>query len=186
MSSSTCHFNLCKYPALPDTVKCRFHRHRAMCLAPGCHNQVYARGLCTRHGGKRLCAFDGCHRHARLKQFCSSHAIDKSKKMCAHLGCTKQANVRDHCVRHGGRRQCHVSGCGTHARSGGYCRRHSKYGQPSTAIGDDSPFDVDVELLDLDWIDGDHSPMWIDDVKPIVTFVNLMQAIVGCKDGSRH
>ncbi|KAF0693635.1 Aste57867_15420 [Aphanomyces stellatus] len=122
---SSCHFNKCPHPAQPGTSKCYFHRHRAMCLTPDCTNQVYARNLCTRHGGKRQCAFDGCHQHARVHQFCTRHGVAQVKKLCVHDGCTKLANARQRCVRHGGGRQCKVNGCGTHARSGGYCRRHS-------------------------------------------------------------
>ncbi|CAK4093253.1 unnamed protein product, partial [Aphanomyces euteiches] len=41
-----------------------------------------------------------------------------------HEGCTNVALQRGRCVRHGGRRQCLVTGCQTHARKGGYCCRH--------------------------------------------------------------
>ncbi|KAF0701347.1 Aste57867_8128 [Aphanomyces stellatus] len=157
-----------------------------MCLAPGCHNQVYARNLCTRHGGKRQCAVDGCHQHARVREFCSKHSTGHVKKRCVHDGCTKLANARQRCVRHGGGRQCRISGCGTHARSGGYCRRHSKASssQCSTSApgGDDDEqdqlvlgtlnFDVPIEDVDWNWMDNAASPVrtWIDGDKPEIDF----------------
>ncbi|KAF0693637.1 Aste57867_15422 [Aphanomyces stellatus] len=180
--SATCRFNECPHPAQPGTFKCHFHRHRAMCLSPGCTNQVYARNLCTRHGGKRQCAFEGCQQHARVREFCSRHGTGQVKKLCVHDGCTKLANARQRCVRHGGGRQCRISGCGTHARSGGYCRRHSKYtsstsspSSPAKSTSSSSstvsesdevmllePLDMDMELLDMNWMDDGSN--WIDSV----------------------
>ncbi|KAF0693634.1 Aste57867_15419 [Aphanomyces stellatus] len=97
-----------------------------MCIAIDCHNQVYARKLCTRHGGKRQCAVDGCVLHARIGDVCSRHgSCGQAKKRCIYADCTKLAIAKQLCVRHGGRRQCRVAGCGTHARTGGFCRRHA-------------------------------------------------------------
>ncbi|KAH9127241.1 hypothetical protein LEN26_002001 [Aphanomyces euteiches] len=168
--SSVCHFKDCPKPAMSGSFKCSFHKHRAMCMSPGCHNQVYARGLCTRHGGKRECQYDGCDLHARVGVFCSRHGVGQVKKLCIHDGCTKLANARQRCVRHGGRRQCHVPDCSTHARRGGYCRRHSKYRashQPMVAspvesqddeedIQDerDETFELPIDFEDLGWMDG--------------------------------
>ncbi|KAH9104963.1 hypothetical protein AeMF1_019086 [Aphanomyces euteiches] len=36
------------------------------------------------------------------------------------------SRINGKCVRHGGRRQCLVQGCETHARKGGYCCRHRR------------------------------------------------------------
>ncbi|KAF0700982.1 Aste57867_8428 [Aphanomyces stellatus] len=126
MASSTCYFNDCDKNVLPNSWKCLFHRHRARCLVDSCQNQVYARSLCVRHGGKKQCAFEGCKLNARLGNVCSKHGAGNIKKRCVHDGCTKQANARQKCVRHGGGRKCKIEGCSTHARSGGFCRRHSR------------------------------------------------------------
>ncbi|KAH9106446.1 hypothetical protein LEN26_012759 [Aphanomyces euteiches] len=124
--ATTCYFNDCNNQVLPGSWKCIFHRHRARCLMDNCQNQVYARNLCVRHGGKKQCEFAGCTLNARLGNVCSKHGAGDMKKRCTHEGCTKQAHERQKCVRHGGGRKCKMHGCQTHARSGGFCSRHSR------------------------------------------------------------
>ncbi|EQC36649.1 hypothetical protein SDRG_06086 [Saprolegnia diclina VS20] len=120
---ATCIFNGCNNAT--STTKCDFHKHRRQCQVPHCFNQVYARHLCVRHGGKRTCAADGCHRNARIAQHCAQHAQAPVRtEMCTHVGCDRVAHLRHKCVRHGGGRQCRITGCATHARRGGYCWRH--------------------------------------------------------------
>ncbi|CAK4083158.1 unnamed protein product [Aphanomyces euteiches] len=147
-STATCFFNDCDNPVLPNSWKCVFHRHRARCLVSGCQNQVYARSLCVRHGGKKQCEFDGCNLNARLGNVCSKHGAGNIKKRCTHEGCTKQANARQKCVRHGGGRKCKVDGCSTHARSGGFCRRHSR---ASTDALPTSPHVLKIEAPRVDF-----------------------------------
>ncbi|OQS04952.1 hypothetical protein THRCLA_20750 [Thraustotheca clavata] len=121
-------------PALRDNSKCEFHKHRLKCLHDGCHNQVYARRLCVRHGGKKLCSHSNCERNARLGEFCSLHGAVTHKRHCNELGCTKMAHARGKCVRHGGGRQCSQPGCISHARHKGYCSRHSTMIKPPELI----------------------------------------------------
>ncbi|CAK4079746.1 unnamed protein product [Aphanomyces euteiches] len=123
---SLCYFNGCNKPALPSSWRCLFHRNRGRCLVTDCHNQVYARKLCAKHGGKKQCAFAGCEMSARLANVCYRHGAGGLKKRCVHPGCSKPAQLRQRCVRHGGGRKCKVGGCDTHARSGGYCSKHGR------------------------------------------------------------
>ncbi|CAK4078392.1 unnamed protein product [Aphanomyces euteiches] len=120
-----CYFNDCSNPVLPNSWKCLFHKHRSRCLVAHCQNQVYARKLCARHGGKKQCTFAGCNLNARLGDVCCKHGAGDLKKICVHDGCTRQVHARHRCVRHGGGQQCKADGCRTHARTGGFCRRHS-------------------------------------------------------------
>ena len=70
-----------------------------ICLADGCSNKVYARGLCGAHG----------------------------RKPCSIEGCTSQAHTRGLCTKHGARGTCVEMGCVTNAQKrGGYCSKHSK------------------------------------------------------------
>ncbi|OQR85999.1 hypothetical protein ACHHYP_11102 [Achlya hypogyna] len=122
---TTCYFNDCGNLALTDSSKCEFHKHRLKCLMDDCHNQVYARRLCVRHGGKKLCDVPDCSRNARLGKFCSLHGIATHKRHCNEEGCTKMAHARGKCVRHGGGRRCEHPGCPSHARHKGFCSRHT-------------------------------------------------------------
>ncbi|KAF0720476.1 Aste57867_269 [Aphanomyces stellatus] len=124
--SSICFFNDCDNPIVPGSWKCEFHKNRSRCLVDACQNQVYARNLCVRHGGKRRCEANGCDRNVRIGTFCSTHGIGAAKKLCTEDGCTNVAHKRHKCVRHGGGRKCRADGCPTHARSGGYCCRHTR------------------------------------------------------------
>ncbi|EQC30500.1 hypothetical protein SDRG_11816 [Saprolegnia diclina VS20] len=123
----TCFFNGCTNPRLPMSVKCDFHKHRLQCLDDGCHNQVYARHRCVRHGGKLRCAHPTCDRNVRLGAFCSSHGQSTAKRHCSEPGCTTQAHARGLCVRHGGGRPCAAPGCPLHARTRGFCARHARH-----------------------------------------------------------
>ncbi|KAF0720475.1 Aste57867_268 [Aphanomyces stellatus] len=130
-TTTICFFNDCDNLTVPGSWKCDFHKNRSRCLVDACQNQVYARNLCVRHGGKRRCEAEGCGRNVRIGSFCSNHGAGSSKKLCTEDGCKNVAHKRHKCVRHGGGRQCKVNGCKTHARSGGYCCRHSRLvGQP--------------------------------------------------------
>ncbi|KAH9105683.1 hypothetical protein LEN26_014680 [Aphanomyces euteiches] len=124
--ASTCFFNDCTNVIVAGSWKCQFHKNRARCLVNDCRNQVYARSLCVRHGGKRQCDTEGCGRNVRIGNFCSFHGTGPAKKRCTAPGCSKVAHKRQLCVRHGGGRKCKVDACPTHARSGGYCCRHSR------------------------------------------------------------
>ncbi|KDO22485.1 hypothetical protein SPRG_12767 [Saprolegnia parasitica CBS 223.65] len=132
MTMTTCYFNDCNNAALSDSSKCEFHKHRLKCLIDGCHNQVYARRLCVRHGGKKLCAFPDCNRNARLGKFCSLHGVVTHKRHCNEDGCLKMAHARGKCVRHGGGRRCAHPECPSHARHKGYCSRHAILMMPLT------------------------------------------------------
>ncbi|KAF0720471.1 Aste57867_264 [Aphanomyces stellatus] len=124
--STTCFFNDCTHVVAPGSWKCDFHRNRSRCLVALCQNQVYARHLCVRHGGKRRCDVPDCDRNVRLGSLCVRHGAGSAKKQCTEAGCSNVAHKRQKCVRHGGGRQCHIDGCKTHARSGGYCYRHTR------------------------------------------------------------
>ncbi|KAF0720473.1 Aste57867_266 [Aphanomyces stellatus] len=124
--STTCFFNDCTQVVVPGSWKCDFHRNRNRCLVTLCQNQVYARHLCVRHGGKRRCDIPDCDRNVRIGSFCILHGTSPVKKKCTEDGCTSVAHKRQKCVRHGGGRQCHIDGCKTHARSGGYCFHHAR------------------------------------------------------------
>ncbi|OQR91200.1 hypothetical protein THRCLA_09072 [Thraustotheca clavata] len=121
----TCYFHGCNNKPMEGTVKCHFHRNRGLCRIPNCHNQVYARNLCVRHGGRHPCAFPGCSTNARLGQFCCKHS--KLKKLCQYPNCTNLIQINNLCIRHGGSKCCKYEGCSTPARTGGYCWRHRKY-----------------------------------------------------------
>ncbi|CAK4090224.1 unnamed protein product [Aphanomyces euteiches] len=72
---STCFFKDCPNPvAAPGKLKCTFHAKKGICGAPDCHNQVYARGHCIRHGGRRPCRFEGCSGNARSRGYCTRHS----------------------------------------------------------------------------------------------------------------
>ncbi|OQS05081.1 kinesin, partial [Thraustotheca clavata] len=112
---------------IPGSWKCEFHKNRAKCTgSTTCHNQVFARNLCVRHGGKKPCLSEGCTGNARIGNFCSRHGASTMKKHCTEEGCTKVAHARQKCVRHGGGRRCRIEACEAHARNGGYCFRHSR------------------------------------------------------------
>ncbi|RHY94329.1 hypothetical protein DYB35_011663 [Aphanomyces astaci] len=125
----SCFFNDCHLDTDTNdssSWKCAFHKHRSRCLVSDCHNQVYARNLCVRHGGKRACVAPGCSANARVGNLCSKHATPATKKLCMVDGCTKQAHARYKCVRHGGGSQCKAMGCISNSRSNGMCSRHAK------------------------------------------------------------
>ncbi|OQR80941.1 hypothetical protein ACHHYP_16975 [Achlya hypogyna] len=125
--SATCFFNGCTNNVIPGSWKCEFHKNRAKCTGSStCHNQVFARNLCVRHGGKKPCIHEGCTGNARIGNYCSRHGASTSKKMCTEEGCTKVAHARQKCVRHGGGRRCRIDACEAHARNGGFCFRHSR------------------------------------------------------------
>ncbi|KDO22484.1 hypothetical protein SPRG_21183 [Saprolegnia parasitica CBS 223.65] len=132
MNATPCLFNECAHPAVPGTRKCSFHKNRIKCHVANCQNQVYARHLCVRHGGKKQCQYEGCVMNARVGNFCSRHGASNTKKQCIEEGCTKMAHAKQKCVRHGGGRKCRVESCKAHARTGGYCCRHTKQVESST------------------------------------------------------
>ncbi|KDO18637.1 hypothetical protein SPRG_15972 [Saprolegnia parasitica CBS 223.65] len=152
--TTNCCFNGCTNLAMPDCTKCTFHRSRVCCSFENCFNQVYARGLCVRHGGKKQCLADNCETNARTGGYCSRHAIVGLKKQCIEEGCVNLAHANQRCVRHGGGRKCKFAGCTSLARIAGYCQRHSKQ------ILNDAPA-IDPDLLVLlqaeDWFDSDSS-----------------------------
>ncbi|KDO15901.1 hypothetical protein SPRG_18562, partial [Saprolegnia parasitica CBS 223.65] len=52
-ASTECFFNGCTNSVMHGSWKCEFHKNRAKCTgSSSCHNQVFARNLCVRHGGK--------------------------------------------------------------------------------------------------------------------------------------
>ncbi|KAF0722350.1 hypothetical protein Ae201684P_010003 [Aphanomyces euteiches] len=124
---TTCYFKGCENAVVDGSLKCSFHRHRTQCAIQDCHNQVYARNLCVRHGGKKPCLHEGCTGNARRGDFCTRHGATSYKKVCSEPGCSRVAHARQKCVRHGGGRKCNAQGCETHARTrlGGFCHRHS-------------------------------------------------------------
>ncbi|OQR85997.1 hypothetical protein ACHHYP_11101 [Achlya hypogyna] len=140
---TACLFNECAHPAVPGTRKCSFHKNRIKCHVANCQNQVYARHLCVRHGGKKQCQYEGCVMNARVGNFCSRHGASNTKKQCIEEGCTKMAHAKQKCVRHGGGRKCRVESCKAHARTGGYCCRHTKQVE-STTKKDRSPIALPV------------------------------------------
>ncbi|KAG9411847.1 hypothetical protein AC1031_017477 [Aphanomyces cochlioides] len=119
-----CKFNSCDKPAISGSDKCSFHKNRAHCSFPDCHNQVVSQKLCARHGGKKVCQAEGCTAHTRGRKFCLVHGGVVPKRFCSIEGCNKQAHSNQKCVRHGGGRYCKAPGCSFHARSGGLCRMH--------------------------------------------------------------
>ncbi|ETV97371.1 hypothetical protein H310_09706 [Aphanomyces invadans] len=125
---TSCFFNGCANLVAPHSTKCLFHHHRGICLVDACHNQVYARSLCVRHGGKRQCQFDGCTLNSRVGNFCTKHGPTDAVRRCSHDGCSSQAHLRGKCFRHGGSRFCKVDGCVTYARNRGFCARHTPKG----------------------------------------------------------
>ncbi|KDO23548.1 hypothetical protein SPRG_10740 [Saprolegnia parasitica CBS 223.65] len=92
-----CYFGDCVHEALEGSWRCHFHRHRLKCSVAECRNQVYARGLCVRHGGKPRCQVDAC-----------------------------DTNARQRCIRHGGGSHCRADNCLKYARTNGLCTRHSR------------------------------------------------------------
>ncbi|KAF0691746.1 Aste57867_17087 [Aphanomyces stellatus] len=134
MPVSSCCFNGCPHPPIPNSVKCIDHRHRAKCTILNCTNQVYARGVCVRHGGKKQCAFVNCDSNARSGLYCSKHHVSGTKKrLCTASGCQHIARVKGLCVGHGGGRKCLNPTCDSYARRGGLCRRHKTHNPPALA-----------------------------------------------------
>ncbi|OQR92950.1 hypothetical protein ACHHYP_03061 [Achlya hypogyna] len=141
-----CCFNACLNDAMPGGTKCSFHKSRRRCEEPGCHNQVFARNRCVRHGGKRQCSHDGCTANVRRANVCARHGALSAKRLCLDPGCTNVAHRNKRCIRHGGRRDCRVTGCETHARSGGYCWKHRRTPlSPATTSKSDSASSMDTE-----------------------------------------
>ncbi|KAF0720224.1 Aste57867_462 [Aphanomyces stellatus] len=150
-----CFFNGCTNLAKPDDWRCAFHRARARCKIDGCNSQVYARRLCVKHGGKKQCQVDGCDRNVRLGTLCTRHAGPMIKKKCSEPDCPNLAHNYNKCVRHGGGRKCKFGGCLTHARSGGYCCRHTRIVKENAAEmmqHEHSLEDVDAMLEPLSWL----------------------------------
>ncbi|ETW06839.1 hypothetical protein H310_02976 [Aphanomyces invadans] len=120
----TCHFNGCEEKVRPGTQKCTFHRKKGICSVSECRNQVYARGLCVRHGARKPCEFPDCDGFARYGGFCCKHGDKYTMKECVEEGCVNKAHARQRCVRHGGGRKCKRPGCDSHARCNGFCSKH--------------------------------------------------------------
>ncbi|ETV75732.1 hypothetical protein H257_10108 [Aphanomyces astaci] len=121
---NTCHFNGCEEKVRPGTQKCAFHRKKGICSVSECRNQVYARGLCVRHGARKPCEFPDCEGFARYGGFCCKHGDKYTMKECAEEGCMNKAHARQKCVRHGGGKKCRHGGCDSHARFSGFCSKH--------------------------------------------------------------
>ncbi|ETV67323.1 hypothetical protein H257_16411 [Aphanomyces astaci] len=121
-----CYFNECIAPAVDGTTKCHFHRHRGSCAVDNCHNQVYARQLCVKHGGKRRCAMPTCTANSRVGNLCSRHTTVELKKTCSEPGCTKQPRALGRCVSHGGGKKCLAPYCTANVRLTSYCSRHAQ------------------------------------------------------------
>ncbi|CAK4488562.1 unnamed protein product [Aphanomyces euteiches] len=146
---SQCTFNDCNKPALFGSDKCSFHKNRRQCKAPDCRNQVYARGVCVRHGGKKPCQIQGCTLFARGGVFCISHGGYVVKRFCNVDGCFTQAHARNLCVRHGGGRLCYYEGCRHHAREGGWCTKHRAFAVKPESSAPSSPAkDSSVQVTD--------------------------------------
>ncbi|OQR93982.1 hypothetical protein ACHHYP_01973 [Achlya hypogyna] len=135
-----------------------------MCSIHDCANQVYARGLCVRHGGRHRCFHPGCSTSARVGGYCSRHGGTKIKKHCIVDGCANKVNRNGRCVRHGGRRQCKVTDCVTHARSGGYCSRHAKSPLPPSPRSSMCDTDTFEDLM----LDSDIDLMFLQDDAPLL------------------
>ncbi|KAF0693908.1 Aste57867_15169 [Aphanomyces stellatus] len=120
-----CHFNGCSESVRPGSRKCAFHRKKGICRIHNCHNQVYARGLCVRHGARKPCTHPKCDGYARNGGFCTRHGEKNPIKLCSVKDCTNKAHARQLCVRHGGGQKCKASDCTMHARTGGWCSRHT-------------------------------------------------------------
>ncbi len=74
MSLKLCMFSDCQRVCDVGLDKCLYHRHRKLCNHPSsCSNQVYARGLCVKHGGKQKCKVPDCDKNTRAGHLCSSH-----------------------------------------------------------------------------------------------------------------
>ncbi|OQR99657.1 hypothetical protein THRCLA_21804 [Thraustotheca clavata] len=176
----TCSFENCHKPVLFGLTKCQSHKNKIKCSIEGCTKQVYARYLCIRHGGRKRCEYDGCHAFA--------------KRFCSEPGCKRQAHARYKCVRHGGGRQCKVNGCDVHARTNGYCRRHSPdktHCKSPTSVSMQEPVTTDEEcslssLVDLvmqdHWVQNEFS--CVDDIDhSILTHKNKLKcSIDGCQN----
>ncbi|KAF0686571.1 Aste57867_21631 [Aphanomyces stellatus] len=154
--ATACHFNGCTNAALAGSYKCEFHKARELCRgALDCRNQVYARGLCVRHGAKGKCAYADCHGNVRVGRFCSRHGGNPHKKFCTRAGCTRVAHAHQKCVAHGGGHLCKTAACATHARRGGYCQRHGRAIAPEWFAAK-KPTAVDAiefAMRDLHWVD---------------------------------
>ncbi|KAF0699732.1 Aste57867_9723 [Aphanomyces stellatus] len=169
----TCFFNGCKNASVADTIKCLFHSHRGCCLVQDCHNQVYARNLCVRHGGKRQCAFDGCQLNSRVGAFCTRHSPSETVRRCSEGGCSSQAHLRGKCFRHGGSRLCKADGCATYARNRGFCARHTP--PPSSSLKEEPSSPSSVSNVDVWTLDDDHH--WMQ--QALLTIEPTMEALPG-------
>ncbi|EQC36539.1 hypothetical protein SDRG_05988, partial [Saprolegnia diclina VS20] len=121
-----CYFGDCVHEALEGSWRCHFHRHRLKCNIAECRNQVYARGLCVRHGGKSRCQVDACDTNVRDGSFCAKHGGGKRRGNCIEAGCVNRAQARQRCIRHGGGNHCRADNCLKYARTNGLCTRHSR------------------------------------------------------------
>ncbi len=124
-TNKVCIFQSCNEPSAFNSMKCLFHRHRSQCTYYMCSNQVYARGLCVRHGGKTKCEVPNCTMNTRVGNFCAKHCDPLVKRYCDELNCSNQAHGRGKCVRHGGGRRCLAELCTLRAKYGPYCKHHS-------------------------------------------------------------
>ncbi|KAF0682994.1 Aste57867_24924 [Aphanomyces stellatus] len=120
-----CYFNGCPRPTTGDSIKCKFHNLRSICLVQDCRNQVFARNLCVRHGGKKTCCHDDCNENVRIGDLCGKHGAGTTRKPCIEPGCSKFAQSKMRCSAHGGGQRCKLDTCTAHARKGGYCTRHT-------------------------------------------------------------
>ncbi|EQC40239.1 hypothetical protein SDRG_02887 [Saprolegnia diclina VS20] len=170
----TCFFNACTNPRLPNGTQCAFHKSRRPCIEPGCHNQVFARSRCVRHGGKRRCSVSECTANARLHGVCSRHGAARGKPNCSTDNCASIAHRNGKCIRHGGGRPCHFPDCKTHARSGGYCWRHrpaTPYAFPANKTLHVGLSAVKEELLDASILDAVLATM--DAVEPFAWLLQV-------------
>ncbi|OQR90720.1 hypothetical protein ACHHYP_05298 [Achlya hypogyna] len=160
-----CYFNGCLNAAAPASAKCAFHRHRRQCHEAGCRNQVFARNRCVRHGGKRTCVHPGCTANARRNNVCSRHGVRPDKRECSVPACANLAHRFQRCISHGGRRDCRITGCTTHARSGGFCWKHRHSNQfpssPTASTGSDTESSWWSDAKSSDWSDAKSSD-WSD------------------------
>ncbi|KAH9143097.1 hypothetical protein AeRB84_012872 [Aphanomyces euteiches] len=126
-----CYFNGCNFTAAPGSWKCKFHMQRNRCKVQDCHNQVYARLLCVKHGGKLKCQVDGCDVNCRVGKFCTKHSPPEALRYCSVEGCSSHAHLAGKCFRHGGGRRCAFPDCTKFARRRGFCARHTSQEPPS-------------------------------------------------------
>ncbi|KAH9163999.1 hypothetical protein LEN26_000243 [Aphanomyces euteiches] len=134
-----------------------------------CRSQVYARGLCSKHGGKKQCAVSGCVRSARLANLCYNHGARQLKKKCTFEGCSSHAQFRRLCVRHGGRRKCTVDGCNKFARYVGLCTEHGR-----VQTSPDQSLDVEMWKFLSSLFDAEQPPPLGDPILELKTAADFL------------